>query len=95
MNRLITDLETGGVALLHQLSDLPTDGDKLPAEITGTIEHLAGSLGLDVKLLGGPEKGFLFDLVNMAVEAVQAGPSHAANAGGEPAASTDTPVGGA
>lgn len=95
MSNIIADLEKGAVVLVHDLTEPPADGSALPEALTQTVETFAGHLGIPKELLGDVHRGWLFDLMNIAVESVSGGVGGHAHAGAtDPSPGTELAAGG-
>lgn len=81
MSTLLVDLEKGAAALVHELTEPPSDGSQLPEAGLKAAAELAEHLGLDATTLGPKHLGWLFDLVDAAVTAATAPAEGHAQAG--------------
>lgn len=96
-SRILADLESGAVTLIHELEQPPTDGSQLPPEALGPVASLALKLGLEVEKLTPTSLGWLFDIATTAAESVAEHVEGHAQAGApaaqpEPAAAPQTAV---
>lgn len=97
MTRIIQDLEHGAVVLIHDLAGQPTPGENVPEEAVAAAKALATRLGIVEDDIGPFSVGYLFDLLNHAIEAISgtAGATGHAQAGAseaQPPAAPETEV---